>query len=68
VIQGDALAAHYQYMDQGKLEQTDILKRYQSIAKDKYCLGLDAVQGAAEADLKQRSTRGLFSTPSGYDV
>ncbi|KAF5724814.1 hypothetical protein FMUND_370 [Fusarium mundagurra] len=68
VIQGDALAAHYQYMDQKQLESTDILRRYQSIAKDKYCLNLDASRGAAEADLKQRSIRGLFSTPSGYDV
>lgn len=68
MIQGDALAAHYQYMDQKQLESTDILKRYHSIAKDKYCLSLDAARGVAEADLKQRSIRGLFSTPSGYDV
>ncbi|KAF4450782.1 hypothetical protein F53441_6114 [Fusarium austroafricanum] len=67
VIQGNALAAHYQYMDQKKLQETDILKRYHNIAEERYCLGPDALR-ASEQDLKQRSPRGLYSTPSGYDV
>ncbi|RGP77171.1 hypothetical protein FLONG3_4686 [Fusarium longipes] len=54
VIQGNALAAHYQYMDQNKLETTDILPRYQSLATDRYCLGADAFW-ATGREMKQRS-------------
>ncbi|KAH6887083.1 hypothetical protein B0T10DRAFT_563305 [Thelonectria olida] len=38
VIQGNALAAHFQYADQGDLEHTDLLKRYRALAHDRYCL------------------------------
>ncbi|KAL3959551.1 hypothetical protein ACCO45_004668 [Purpureocillium lilacinum] len=38
MIVGDALAAHYRYGDQGKLDDTDVLPRYQSLAKDRACL------------------------------
>ncbi|KAF4338927.1 hypothetical protein FBEOM_7190 [Fusarium beomiforme] len=75
VIQGNALAAHYQYTDQGTLGTTDILRRYKSMSQDKFCLHKYAAPAAdSEPDSKQkesrglRGLRGLFSTPSGYDV
>ncbi|KAK6711476.1 hypothetical protein SNK05_005898 [Fusarium graminearum] len=54
VIQGNALAAHYQYMDQGKLKTTDILPRYYSLAADRYCLGGDAFRVTGQ-EMKARS-------------
>ncbi|KAI8406486.1 hypothetical protein FOFC_13956 [Fusarium oxysporum] len=38
VVQGDALAAHFQYKHQGGLGGTDLLKRYLALAQDRYCL------------------------------
>ncbi|EXK25541.1 hypothetical protein FOMG_17808 [Fusarium oxysporum f. sp. melonis 26406] len=38
VVQGDALAAHFQYEHQGGLGDTDLLKRYLALAQDRYCL------------------------------
>ncbi|KAH7233604.1 hypothetical protein BKA59DRAFT_319621 [Fusarium tricinctum] len=54
VIQGNALAAHYQYMDQKKLRQTDILQRYRSISKDRYCLKQETLPSGGQ-EMKQRS-------------
>ncbi|KAJ3543051.1 hypothetical protein NM208_g3778 [Fusarium decemcellulare] len=41
VIEGNALAAHFQYMDQKGLGETDLLKRYRALAEDRYCLHND---------------------------
>ncbi|KAK2672763.1 hypothetical protein RAB80_010306 [Fusarium oxysporum f. sp. vasinfectum] len=38
IVQGDALAAHFQYKHQGGLGDTDLLKRYLALAQDRYCL------------------------------
>ncbi|UNI24727.1 hypothetical protein JDV02_010452 [Purpureocillium takamizusanense] len=38
IVVGEALAAHYQYGDQRNLSDTDVLARYQSLAKDRACL------------------------------
>ncbi|KAJ4264338.1 hypothetical protein NW762_005534 [Fusarium torreyae] len=43
VIQGNALAAHLQYTDQKALGSTDLLKRYHSLARDRYCIDNDTV-------------------------
>ncbi|RYC78895.1 hypothetical protein BFJ63_vAg18233 [Fusarium oxysporum f. sp. narcissi] len=37
-LQGDALAAHFQYKHQRGLGGTDLLKRYLALAQDRYCL------------------------------
>ncbi|SPJ75356.1 uncharacterized protein FTOL_05087 [Fusarium torulosum] len=38
VVQGDALASHFQYKHQRGLGGTDLLKRYLALAQDRYCL------------------------------
>lgn len=38
VVLGDALAAHYQYVDQPELASTDLLKRYQLLAETGGCI------------------------------
>jgi hypothetical protein len=37
VVLGDALASHFQYVDQPELASTDLLKRYQLLAESEGC-------------------------------
>ncbi|KAM0541680.1 hypothetical protein ACHAPJ_013156 [Fusarium lateritium] len=50
VIQGNALAAHFQYTDQKALGSTDLLKRYQSLARDRYCYHSGTVPDSKQHD------------------